>query len=121
MGDKNISAANFDFKMGLSDVPFVGVQLVHGTGDLCKETKLDLNFWHGGPSIVKIGYVDIAGYKCPLQAGPVELDFEVHISDVIVPQLAYTNIALTAVDPTSGDKILCATLSTVPHKNMALV
>lgn len=119
--DKNVSTSNFDLVAALSGVPFVGVDLVHAHGDFCKETKVNLNFMKGGASLVKLGYITLKGFQCPVAAGDVELGVDVHISELVPASLAHTNIALTAVDPSNNDKLLCATIQTFKKKSDNMV
>lgn len=119
--DKNVSATHFDFVAALSGVPFVGVDLVHAQGDLCKENKINLNFMKGGASFVKLGYITLGGFNCPIEAGDVNLEVDVHISELVPASLAHTNIALTIVDPTNNDKLLCTTIQTFKKKDSSVM
>lgn len=113
---KDASAVHFDFVAALSGVPFVGVDLVHAQGDLCQDQKINLNFMKGGASFVKLGYITLGGFSCPIPAGTVHLEVGVHISELVPASLAHTNIALTMVNPDNNDKLLCGTIQTFKKK-----
>jgi len=84
-------------------------------------------FSHNGdacsPGTIKLpagtGQIDMKGFKCPLSAGPAELDLDLTLSSAIPAKLARVTIELTAQSST-GDKALCVKINTAPENSEGL-
>ena len=75
------------------------------------------------PGTIKLpagtGQIDMKGFKCPLSAGPAELDLDLTLSSAIPAKLARVTIELTAQSST-GDKALCVKINTAPESSEGL-
>jgi len=71
--------------------------LVDHKGDLCKPAEI------GFPGVGKMSW---AGFKCPLMAGPAELDLDIYLNGLIPAGLATGTLKLTG-HSVHGYNLLC--------------
>jgi len=85
-----------------------GITVFQHSGDGCKADSIALP---GGTGTIKM-----AGFRCPINAGDVELDLDVQLSSSIPASLAKLTIDLQASTDT-GAKALCAEIKTTAASN----
>merc|ERR1712034_73153 len=90
----------------------LGITVFTHSGDACKAETITLP---GGT-----GTIDTKGFKCPISAGPVELDFDVNLSKNIPASLTRVTIDVT-VTASSNDKALCVQIKTSPAEEILVV
>jgi hypothetical protein len=105
--DEEIQAATYKV---VSKAGFITV--FSHSGDMCEAETIQLP---GGA-----GQIVMKGFKCPLRAGPIELDLDLTLSSTIPAFLARVTIDITATT-SSGHKALCIHIKTSPALASALL